>query len=112
MACSGDMLLEALAACAWVTLGAVATAIGIEIRAGTVRAEGDLDFRPTLGGIQGTTRRVSTQSDFSLILRQTLRKNNSPHYSGSPSVTASSIKRFVSLPPSVSRITRQNRVQC
>ncbi len=49
MACSGDMLLEALVACAGVTLGAVATAIGIEIREGTVRAEGDLDFRGTLG---------------------------------------------------------------
>lgn len=48
-ACSGDMLLEALAACAGVTLGAVATAIGVEVRAGTVRAEGDLDFRGTLG---------------------------------------------------------------
>jgi uncharacterized OsmC-like protein len=48
-ACSGDMLLEALAACAGVTLSAVATAIGIEIRTGIVRAEGDLDFRGTLG---------------------------------------------------------------
>ena len=48
-ACSGDMLLEALAGCAGVTLTAVATAIGIEIREGTVRAEGDLDFRGTLG---------------------------------------------------------------
>jgi uncharacterized OsmC-like protein len=48
-ACSGDMLLEALVACAGVTLKAVATAIGIELRAGTVRAEGDLDFRGTLG---------------------------------------------------------------
>lgn len=47
--CSGDMLLEALVACAGVTLSAVATAIGVEIRAGTVRAEGDLDFRGTLG---------------------------------------------------------------
>src|SRR5436190_20876090 len=47
--CSGDMLLEALVACAVVTLKAVATAIGIPIRAGTVRAEGDLDFRGTLG---------------------------------------------------------------
>ncbi|WP_455245793.1 OsmC family protein [Petrachloros mirabilis] len=46
--CSGDMLLEALAGCAGVTLGAVATAIGVEIREGTVRAEGDLDFRGTL----------------------------------------------------------------
>jgi len=49
-ACSGDMLLEALVACAGVTLGAVATAIGIDIRNGTVSAEGDLDFRGTLGG--------------------------------------------------------------
>jgi uncharacterized OsmC-like protein len=48
-ACSGDMLLEALAACSGVTLKAVATAMGIEIRDGTVTAEGDLDFRGTLG---------------------------------------------------------------
>jgi uncharacterized OsmC-like protein len=48
-ACSGDMLLEALAACAGVTMAAVATSIGIELRGGTVRAEGDLDFRGTLG---------------------------------------------------------------
>lgn len=48
-ACSGDMLLEALAACAGVTMGAVATAIGIKIHSGTVTAEGDLDFRGTLG---------------------------------------------------------------
>jgi uncharacterized OsmC-like protein len=48
-ACSGDMLLEALVACAGVTLNAVATAMGIEIREGIVRAEGDLDFRGTLG---------------------------------------------------------------
>jgi uncharacterized OsmC-like protein len=47
--CSGDMLLEALAACAGVTLGAVATSIGVTIREGTVLAEGDLDFRGTLG---------------------------------------------------------------
>ncbi len=48
-ACSGDMLLEALVACAGVTLNAVATAIGIEVRKGMVYAEGDLDFRGTLG---------------------------------------------------------------
>jgi uncharacterized OsmC-like protein len=48
-ACSGDMLLEALVACAGVTLKAVATALGIDLRGGTVRAEGDLDFRGTLG---------------------------------------------------------------
>ncbi len=47
--CSGDMLLEALVACAGVTLKAVATAMGIELRAGRIRAEGDLDFRGTLG---------------------------------------------------------------
>jgi len=48
-ACSGDMLLEALVACAGVTLNAVATAIGVVIQSGVVRAEGDLDFRGTLG---------------------------------------------------------------
>jgi uncharacterized OsmC-like protein len=48
LACSGDMLLEALAACAGVTLRAVATALGLDVR-GAVRAEGDLDFRGTLG---------------------------------------------------------------
>jgi len=47
--CSGDMLLEALAACAGVTLKAVATAIDIPVKSGTVAAEGDLDFRGTLG---------------------------------------------------------------
>ena len=47
--CSGDMLLEALVACAGVTLAAVATALGIDLRGGVVRAEGDLDFRGTLG---------------------------------------------------------------
>ncbi|MEC1716300.1 OsmC family protein [Schinkia azotoformans] len=48
-ACSGDMLLEALVACAGVTLKAVATALEIELRGGTISAEGDLDFRGTLG---------------------------------------------------------------
>jgi uncharacterized OsmC-like protein len=48
-ACSGDMLLEALVACAGVTLSAVATALEIPVRSGRVRAEGDLDFRGTLG---------------------------------------------------------------
>jgi uncharacterized OsmC-like protein len=47
--CSGDMLLEALVACAGVTLRAVATSLEIPIHSGTVRAEGDLDFRGTLG---------------------------------------------------------------
>jgi uncharacterized OsmC-like protein len=49
LACSGDMLLQALVACAGVTLRAVATALEIPVRGGTVRAEGDLDFRGTLG---------------------------------------------------------------
>jgi uncharacterized OsmC-like protein len=48
-ACSGDMLLEALVACAGVTLNAVATSLGIALRDATLRAEGDLDFRGTLG---------------------------------------------------------------
>jgi uncharacterized OsmC-like protein len=48
-ACSGDMLLEALVACAGVTLRAVATALDIQLRDATIQAEGDLDFRGTLG---------------------------------------------------------------
>jgi uncharacterized OsmC-like protein len=48
-ACSGDMLLEALVACAGVTVSTVATALGLEVRDGAVTAEGDLDFRGTLG---------------------------------------------------------------
>jgi uncharacterized OsmC-like protein len=50
--CSGDMLLQALVACAGVTLNAVATAIGVTIRNGKIRAEGDLDFRGTLGVVK------------------------------------------------------------
>lgn len=49
LACSGDMLLEALCACAGVTLGAVSTSLGINVRSGIISAEGDLDFRGTLG---------------------------------------------------------------
>lgn len=49
LACSGDLLLEALVACAGVTLRAVSTAIGVEIKGGKIKAEGDLDFRGTLG---------------------------------------------------------------
>jgi uncharacterized OsmC-like protein len=48
-ACSAEMLLEALVGCAGVTLSAVATALGIALRSATIRAEGDLDFRGTLG---------------------------------------------------------------
>jgi uncharacterized OsmC-like protein len=49
LACSGDLLLQALVACAGVTLRAVSTAIGVDVSDGVVRAEGDLDFRGTLG---------------------------------------------------------------
>ncbi|MDP4262625.1 MAG: OsmC family protein [Bacteroidota bacterium] len=49
LACSGDLLLEALVACAGVTLRAVSTAISVEIKDGSIKAEGDLDFRGTLG---------------------------------------------------------------
>jgi uncharacterized OsmC-like protein len=49
LACSGDMLLDALVACAGVTLKAVATAIGVQVEGGTIKAEGDLDFKGTLG---------------------------------------------------------------
>ena len=49
LACSGDMLLQALVACAGVTLSAVATALGIALRGGEVRAEGEIDVRGTLG---------------------------------------------------------------
>ena len=69
-ACSGDMLLEALAACAGVTLRAVATALGIPVRGGTVQIEGDLDFRGTLGvskeapvGFQTIRLRLDLDSD-------------------------------------------------
>ena len=56
--CSGDMLLEALVACAGVTLRAVATSLGLDVRGGTVRAEGDLDFRGTLAVEQGRPGRL------------------------------------------------------
>jgi uncharacterized OsmC-like protein len=69
-ACSGDMLLEALAACAGVTLRAVATALEIPVRGGTVEVEGDLDFRGTLGvskevpvGFQTIRLRLNLDSD-------------------------------------------------
>src|SRR5689334_3499495 len=80
-ACSGDMLLEALAACAGVTLRAVATALDIPVRGGTVRAEGDLDFRGTLGvnkevpvGFQTIRLNFQLQSEASAEQLQTLLK--------------------------------------
>jgi uncharacterized OsmC-like protein len=67
LACSGDLLLEALVACAGVTLRAVATAIGIEIKDGTIKAEGDLDFRGTLGvSKEAPVGFTSIRLDFSL----------------------------------------------
>ncbi|HZI99224.1 MAG TPA: OsmC family protein [Gemmatimonadaceae bacterium] len=69
-ACSGDMLLEALVACAGVTLNAVATALGIELRDATLEAEGDLDFRGTLGvskeapvGFQSIRLKIALDTD-------------------------------------------------
>lgn len=71
-ACSGDMLLEALVACAGVTLNAVATALGIEVRDATLEAEGDLDFRGTLGvskevpvGFQNIRLKINLDTDAS-----------------------------------------------
>lgn len=71
-ACSGDMLLEALVACAGVTLGAVSTALGIDLRDATIDAEGDLDFRGTLGvakeapvGFQAIRLRFTLDTDAS-----------------------------------------------
>jgi uncharacterized OsmC-like protein len=69
-ACSGDMLLEALVACAGVTMNAVATALGIELRDAQLEAEGDLDFRGTLGvskeapvGFQNIRLKVALDTD-------------------------------------------------
>lgn len=79
--CSGDMLLEALAACAGVTLRAVATALEIPVRGGTVEVEGDLDFRGTLGvskevpvGFQAIRLRLSLDSDATTEQLETLLK--------------------------------------
>jgi uncharacterized OsmC-like protein len=80
-ACSGDMLLEALAACAGVTLRAVATALDIPVRGGTIQVEGDLDFRGTLGvskevpvGFQTIRLRFDLDSDATPDQLDTLRK--------------------------------------
>jgi uncharacterized OsmC-like protein len=69
-ACSGDMLLQALVACAGVTLSAVATSMGLVVRSGTLTAEGDLDFRGTLGvskeapvGFRDIRLRISLDTD-------------------------------------------------
>ena len=80
-ACSGDMLLEALVACAGVTLRAVATALGIELRDATVSAEGDLDFRGTLAvdktapvGFQNIRLKFDLESDATPEQRASLMK--------------------------------------
>jgi len=73
LACSGDLLLEALVACAGVTLTAVATAIGIEITAGTIKAEGDLDFKGTLG-----VSKEAPVGFMNIRLQFNLRSNASP----------------------------------
>ncbi len=80
-ACSGDMLLEALAACAGVTLRAVATALEIPIRDGEVHVEGDLDFRGTLGvskdapvGFQAIRLRLDLDTDATKEQLETLLK--------------------------------------
>jgi uncharacterized OsmC-like protein len=77
--CSGDMLLQALVACAGVTLGAVATALGIVLRGGRLRAEGDLDFRGTLGvakdapvGFREIRLRIALDTDAGPEQRDTL----------------------------------------
>jgi uncharacterized OsmC-like protein len=79
--CSGDMLLEALVACAGVTLRAVATSLGIEVRGGTVSAEGDLDFRGTLAvdrdapvGFQDIRLRFDLDTDADDEQRATMQK--------------------------------------
>jgi uncharacterized OsmC-like protein len=81
LACSGDMLLEALVACAGVTLRAVATAIGVELRDARVIAEGDLDFRGTLGvskeakvGFERIRLRFELDTDATAEQRATLLK--------------------------------------
>lgn len=98
LACSGDMLLQALVACAGVTLQAVASSMGLDVRGGSLRAEGDLDFRGTLGvdrnapvGFQAIRLYISLDTDASseeqskllelteryCVVLQTLRSNPS-----------------------------------
>lgn len=81
LACSGNMLLEALVACAGVTLRAVATALEIDLRGGRVVAEGDLDFRGTLGldkavpvGFKALRLRFDLDSNASLEQLETVQK--------------------------------------
>jgi uncharacterized OsmC-like protein len=80
-ACSGDMLLEALAACYGVTMRAVATALGIAVRGGTITVEGELDFRGTLGvakdarvGFESVRMKVDLDGEMTDEERATLMK--------------------------------------
>jgi uncharacterized OsmC-like protein len=77
--CSGDLLLQALVACAGVTLAAVATSMGLVVRGGSLTAEGDLDFRGTLGvskdtpvGFRGIRLNVSLDTDATPAEKQKL----------------------------------------
>ncbi|MCB1435342.1 MAG: OsmC family protein, partial [Alphaproteobacteria bacterium] len=80
-ACSGDMLLEALVACAGVTLNAVATALALPLTGATIHAEGDLDFRGTLGvdkavpvGFQSVRLRFDLEGDLTAEQKAQLQK--------------------------------------
>ena len=80
--CSGDMLLEALVACAGVTLRAVATSLGLDVAGGTVRAEGDLDFRGTLARQQGRAGRLPRDPAARSSSRPTRATRSSPRCCG------------------------------
>ena len=92
LACSGDMLLEALVACAGVTLRAVATAIGVNLRGATVAAEGDLDFRGTLG-VAKDAPSASARFVCGSTSTPTRPMTSAPLSSALPNATASSCRR-------------------
>ena len=123
-ACSGDMLLEALVACAGVTLRAVATSIGVALSEAIVTAEGDLDFRGTLGVSKETPvgfQRIrlhfalttdATEEQLATLIRlterycvvyQTLR--SSPEITVSRGVASAQVERPPTTPPLASRIS-------
>ena len=91
-ACSGDMLLEALVACAGVTMNAVATALGIEIRDGRVEAEGDLDSEERWA-FPGKLRWASRRFGSGFTSMSTLPRSSARSCSSLPNATASSIRR-------------------
>ena len=80
--CSGDMLLEALAACAGVTMRAVAASLGLGLETGVVRAEGDLDFRGTLAVEQGRAGRLPRDSP--PLRARERRERRGPRHAGPP----------------------------